>query len=72
MVQRPCLLFGAFPGNSSSGASDSQLSVSRLAGLTTNVELLMLALDVLVEAEQLMLSTGAGVVLLIVTGPYFF
>ena len=37
-----------------------------LAGLTTNVELLMLALDVLVEAEQLVSSTGAGVVLLVV------
>ena len=36
-----------------------------LAGLT-NVELLMLALDVLVEAEQLMSSTGAGVVKLVV------
>ena len=47
-------------------ASDSQLSVSMLAGLITNVELLMLALDVLVEAEQLVLSTGAGVVLLVV------
>ena len=33
-----------------------------LAGLTTNVELLMLALDFLVEAEQLVSSTGAGVV----------
>ena len=47
-------------------ASDSQLSVSMLAGLITNVELLMLALDVLVEAEQLVSSTGAGVGLLIV------
>ena len=37
-----------------------------LAGLITNVELLMLALDVLVEAEQLVLLTGAGVVLLVV------
>ena len=37
-----------------------------LAGLTTNVELLMLALDVLVEAEQLVSSTGACVVLLVV------
>ena len=37
-----------------------------LAGLTTNVELLMLALDVLVEAEQLVSSTDAGVVLLVV------
>ena len=37
-----------------------------IAGLTTNVELLMLALDVLVEAEQLVSSTGAGVVLLVV------
>jgi hypothetical protein len=37
-----------------------------LAGLTTNVELLMLALDVLVEAEQLVSLTGAGVVLLVV------
>ena len=37
-----------------------------LAGLTTNVELLMLALDVLVEAEQLVMSRGAGVVLLVV------
>ena len=36
-----------------------------LAGLATNVELL-LALDVLVEAEQLVSSTGAGVVLLVV------
>jgi hypothetical protein len=35
-----------------------------LAGLTTNGELLMLALDVLVEAEQLVSSAGAGVVLL--------
>ena len=35
-----------------------------LAGLATNVELL-LALDVLVEAEQLVSSTGAGVVLLV-------
>ena len=32
-----------------------------LAGLTTNVELLMLALDVHVEADQLVLSTGLGV-----------
>ena len=40
MVQRPRLF----------GASDSQLSVSMLAGLTTNVEILMLVLDVLVEA----------------------
>ena len=53
-------------GRSSSAASDSQLSVSMLAGLTTNVELLMLALDVLVEAEQFVSSTGAGVVLLVV------
>ena len=37
-----------------------------LAGLTTNVELLRLALDVLMEAEQLVSSTGAGVVLLVV------
>ena len=37
-----------------------------IAGLAKNVELLMLALDVLVEAEQLVSSTGAGVVLLIV------
>ena len=37
-----------------------------LAGLTTNVELLMLALDVLMEAEQLVSLTGAGVVLLVV------
>jgi hypothetical protein len=37
-----------------------------LAGLTTYFELLMLALDVLVEAEQLVSSTGAGVVLLVV------
>jgi hypothetical protein len=37
-----------------------------LAGLTTNVELLMLALDLLVEAEQLVSSTGAGLVLLVV------
>ena len=44
-------------------ASDSQLSVSMLAGLTTNKELLMLALDVLMEAEKLVSSTGAGVVL---------
>ena len=36
-----------------------------LAGLTTNVELLMLALDVLVEAEQ-HAPTGAGVVLLVI------
>ena len=47
-------------------ASDSLLSVSMLAGLTSNVELLMLALDVLVEAEQFVSSTGAGVVLLVV------
>ena len=39
--------------------------MSMLAGLTTNVELLMLALDLLVEAEQLVSSTGAGVVLLV-------
>ena len=60
MVQRPGLLFGAFPGkrgSSSSAASDTQLSVSMLAGLTTHEELLMLALDVLVEAEKLVLST---------------
>ena len=37
-----------------------------IAGLTKNVELLMLALDVLVAAEQLVSSTGAGVVLLVV------
>ena len=37
-----------------------------LPGLTTNVELLMLALDVFVEAEQLVSSTGAGVVLLVI------
>ena len=36
------------------------------AGLTTNVELLMLAMDVLVAAEQLVSSTGAGVLLLVV------
>ena len=42
------------------------MSVSMLAGLTTNIELLMLELDVLVEAEQLVSSTGAGVVLLVV------
>ena len=65
MVQRPCLLFGAFPG-SRRAATDSQLSVSMLAGLTTNVKLLMLALDVLVEADQLVSSTGAGVELLVV------
>ena len=40
--------------------------MSMLAGLSTNVELLMLALDVLMEAKQLVLSTGAGVVLLVV------
>jgi hypothetical protein len=52
--------------------------------LTTKVELLMLALDVLVEAEQLVSSTGEGVVLLVVAvlpvelvcvygrRPYFF
>ena len=51
-------------GSSSLAASDSLLSVSMLAGLTINVELLMLALDVHVEAEQLVLLTGAGVVLL--------
>jgi hypothetical protein len=34
-----------------------------LAGLTTNVELLVLALDVLVEAEQLVSSTGAVLLL---------
>ena len=50
-------------GSSSSAASELQLSVSMLAGLQ-HVELLMLALDLLVEAEQLVLSTGAGVVLL--------
>ena len=37
-----------------------------LAGLTTNVELLMLALNLLVEAEQLVSSTGASEVLLVV------
>jgi hypothetical protein len=37
-----------------------------LAGLTTNVELLMVALDVALEAEQHVSSTGAGVVLLVV------
>jgi hypothetical protein len=37
-----------------------------LTGLATNVELLMLALNVLVEAEQLVQLTGAGVVLLVV------
>ena len=47
-------------------ASESPLSVSKLPGLTTNVELLMLTLDVLVEAEQLVSLTGAGVVLLVV------
>ena len=55
MAERPCLLFGAFPGKGAvalRASSDSQLSVSMLAGLTTNVELVMLALDVLVEAEQ--------------------
>ena len=40
--------------------------MSMLVGLTTNVELLMLALDVFVEAEQLVSSTGACVVLLVV------
>ena len=40
--------------------------MSMLAGLTTNVESLMLALDVLVEAEQHVSLTGAGVVLLVV------
>ena len=39
-------------------ASDSQLSVSMLAGLTTNVELLMLALDVLEEKKQLVVDWG--------------
>ena len=43
--------FPGYGGSNSSAASESQLSVSMLAGLTTNVELLMLALDVLVEAE---------------------
>ena len=37
-----------------------------LAGLTTDVELLMLALDVLMETEQLVSLTGAGAVLLVV------
>ena len=37
-----------------------------LAWLSTNVELLMLALDVLVETEQRVSSTGAGVVQLVV------
>ena len=37
-----------------------------LARLSTNVELLMLAFDLLVEAEQLVSLTGAGVVLLVV------
>jgi hypothetical protein len=36
------------------------------AGLTTNVEFLMPLLYVLVEAEQLVLSTGASIVLLVV------
>ena len=69
MVQHPCLLFSAFPGKGAVALrlqSDSQLSVSMLAGLTTNVELLMQALDVLVEAEQLVSLTGTGVVLLVV------
>ena len=68
MVQRPCLLISAFPGKGAVALRlhQIQLSVSMLAGLTTNVELLMLALDVLVEAEQLVSSTGAGVVQLVV------
>ena len=68
MVQRLSVVrcFPGKGGSSSSAASDLQLSVSMLAGLTPNVELLMLALDVLVEAEQLLLSTGAGIVLLVV------
>ena len=37
-----------------------------LAGLTTTVEFMMLALDVLVEAEQLVSLTGAGAVQLVV------
>ena len=53
-------------GSRSLAASDSQLSVSMLAGLATNLEFLTLALDVLVKAEQLVSSTGAGVVLLVV------
>jgi hypothetical protein len=40
----------------SSAKSDSQLSVSMPAGLTTHVELLMLALDVLMEAEPLVVD----------------
>ena len=40
--------------------------MSILAGLTTNVELLMLALDVLMEAEHLVSSPGSGVILLVV------
>ena len=46
-----------------------------LARLTTNVELLMLALDVLVEAEQLVSLIGAGVVMLVCVygrGSYIF
>ena len=37
-----------------------------LAGLTKNVELLILALNVLMEAEQLVSLTGAGAILLVV------
>ena len=55
-----------------------------LAGLTTNVELLMLALDVLVEAEQLVvdrcrcstagnnITTSRACMCLYGHGPYFF
>ena len=58
-------------------ASDSQLSVSMLAGLTANVELLMPALDVLVEAEQLVVnrcscSAAGSSMCLYGHGPYFF
>ena len=67
MVQRPVVqCFPRQGGSSSSAASDSQLSVFIIAELTTNVKLLMLALDVVVEAEQLVSSTGTDVVLLVV------
>jgi hypothetical protein len=39
------------------------------AGLTTNVELLMLALDVIIDAEHLVSSTGAGVLLVVAVLP---
>ena len=58
MVQRPCLLFGAFLVKGAVALRLHQIHNCQLAGLTTNVELLMLALDVLVKAEQLVSLTG--------------